>query len=143
MLSFSGRASAAERNIKGWFTLDVPDGWAVSYKKQGGNDVCFNELYARIDSPDGSEAITFEYASAEGLDSRQFAENASGNLGGSSPVVETDHGKYCDYGFVFTDNGAKTAARAFMIESVGIVMRSRNGNFDNLCGIIRAFNGGW
>jgi len=125
MLAFSAVAHAANRNFDGWFTLDVPNGWKAEQ----------DDLFVQITSPNGSEVITFEYASAEGMDPYQFAESSSSKLGGNSPVVETDRG---DFEFVFTNNGVKTNARAFMIESVGIVMRS-HGGFDNLYSILDTF----
>jgi len=94
-----------------------------------------DELFVRLVSPGEEDVITFEYSSAEGMDSRQYAENVSGSLGGSSPVTETDRG---DFEFVYIDNGVSTSARAFMIDSIGIVISSRR-DFNNIYGVLESF----
>ena len=127
MLAFSMTAYAAVQNMNGWFSIDVPGDWVVNKAE--------DELFVRIASPGEEEVITFEFSSAEGMDSRQYAENASGRLGGSSPVNETNRG---DFEFVYMNNGVSTAARAFMIESVGIVTKSGHG-FDDIYNILDTF----
>jgi hypothetical protein len=126
-LTFGVTAQAAVQSINGWFSIDVPDGWTTHNSEEG--------LFVSITSPEGTEIITFEYASAEGMDPCQFAENNSGNLGGSSPVVETERG---DYEFMYTDNDATVTARAFMVESIGIVMKTQQG-FDGIYKILDTF----
>lgn len=134
-LSSGKGAYAAEYFVDGWLMLNVPDDWTIERTSDDlyGRVVWPEEgLFTRVSSPDGEEVMTFEHASSEGLDSRQFAENVSGHLKGSSPVVKTERG---DFEFVFTEDGVKTTARAFMIESVGIVMRSRK-RFNRLYDLI-------
>jgi len=105
-------AHAAVQNMNGWFSIDVPAGWTVHQAEE--------ELFVSITSLDGSGIVTFEYASVEEMDSRQFADNKSGSLGGSSPV-EIERG---EYEFVLTDG---TLVRAFMVGSVGIVIKTQYG----------------
>jgi len=124
MLVFSAVAYAATHKFDGWFSIDVPAGWTVE-----GSGV---DMFVRAASPDGSESITFEYASAEGMNSREFAEYTLGILGGSGSVAETNYG---DFEFVL-QNG--NSVRALMLGCVGIVMKSTRG-YDNLHGIIKTF----
>jgi hypothetical protein len=126
-LIFGMTANAAVQNMNGWFSIDVPEDWTVNKPEDG--------LFVRLISPEGDEVVTFEYSSSEGMDSRQYAENMSGSLGGSSPVKETERG---DFEFVYADNGVDTTARAFMIGSVGIVMTSPR-EFDDIYGILDTF----
>jgi hypothetical protein len=126
-LIFSTTSHAAVQNMNGWFSIDVPEDWVVKKAE--------NELFVCIASPEEEEVIAFEFSSAEGMDSRQYAENLSGSLGGSSPVTETDRG---DFEFVYIDNGVSTTARAFMIESVGIMMKSEH-DFDNVYNVLDTF----
>ena len=124
MLVFNAVAYAVTHNFDGWFSIDVPVGWAV---EGSGAD-----MFVRVMSPDGSESITFEYTSAEGMDSREFAEYTLGILEGNNPVVETDYG---DFEFVLK-NGNNV--RALMLGNVGVVMKSVSG-FDTLHSIIGTF----
>jgi hypothetical protein len=117
-LMFGAVAHATVQNMDGWFSIDVPDGWTVN--KTG-------DMFISIASPNGTEVVTFEYASAEGMDPHQFALSMSGG----NPVVITDRD---DYEFVCSD----TTARAFMIESIGVVMKAQNG-FDNIYEILATF----
>ena len=126
-LIFSLAAHASVQNMNGWFSIDVPEDWMVKKTE--------DELFVRLVSPGEEDVITFEYSSAEGMDSRQYAENVSGSLGGSSPVTETDRG---DFEFVYIDNGVSTSARAFMIDSIGIVISSRR-DFNNIYGVLESF----
>ena len=126
IFAFGACACAATHDFDGWFSIDVPAGWSIE-----GSGV---DMFVSIASPDGVDSITFEYAGAEGMDSHQFAEYASGILGGDSIVVETDFG---DFEFAL-QNGSK--AHALMIGNVGIVMSSAHG-FDNLHSILETFVG--
>jgi len=126
MLAFNAVAYAVTHNFDGWFSIDVPAGWTV---EGSGAD-----MYVRVASLDGSESITFEYASAEGMGSREFAEYTLGILGGSGSVTETNYGSF---GFTLP-NGSNV--RALMTGCVGVVMKSVRG-FDNLQGIIETFVG--
>jgi len=121
VLMFSTGAYAARQVFNG-FSVEVPVGWGVTGNGDG---------WGALIAPNGTESISFEYSSAEGMDSCQFAKNVSDNLGGSS-VVETDRG---DYEFTFISNGVKTNARAFMVMSVGVVMKTQGG-FDKLYGVL-------
>ena len=109
--------------MDGWFSIYVHND--LESEQSGGRFICQYNLSG------STEVITFKYASAERMDSFQFAKNTSGKFGGSNLIVKTDSD---DYEFVC--NG--TTSRAFMIESVGVVMTSQN-CFDNLYGIIGTF----
>ena len=107
----------AARQVFTGVSVEVPDGWHVAVDGGG-----WGSLSSGIDT------ISFEYSSEEGMDSQQFAENVSGILGGSSPVVDTGNG---DFEFVL--NGAPV--RACMVGSVGIVMKAQS-SFDKLYGVL-------
>lgn len=124
MLVFNTVAYAVTHNFDGWFSIDVPAGWTV---EGSGTD-----MFVRVMSPDGTESITFEYASEEGMGSREFAEYTLGIMGGSGSVVETGYGSF---GFTL-QNG--NSVRALMLGCVGVVMKSVRG-FDNLQSIIETF----
>lgn len=116
VLAFSTGAFAA-RQVFNEVSVEVPDGWHVAVDNSG-----WGSLSSGIDT------ISFEYSSEEGMDSRQFAENVSSLLGGSSPVAETVNG---DFEFVL--NGFPV--RAFMVGSVGIVLKAQS-SFDKLYGVL-------
>jgi hypothetical protein len=123
-LMFGAVAYAAVQNMDGWFHIDVPEEWIVEKVEDG--------FFVSIASPDGTEVITFEYANREGMDAYQFAISASDKFGGASPVVEADQDVY---EFTISENGVNTAVRAFMFESIGIIMKSQHG-FDGLYNIL-------
>jgi len=112
VLAFSTSAYAARQVFNG-VSVEVPTGWGVVVDKDG---------WGALVSPNGTESISFEYSSAEGMDSCQFAKNVADNLGGSA-VVETNSG---DFAFTFLNNGVNTNARAFMVLSVGVVMKTQS-----------------
>jgi hypothetical protein len=124
MFTFEAAAYSAIRNFGGRFEVDIPDDWIVEEREE--------DMYVRIQSPDGLESIVFEYATREAMNSHQFAERSSEKRGGTSPVIETD---FDVYEFMFREGETDFVGRAFMVASLGVLMISQ-GIFENLYQII-------
>jgi len=123
---FGVTAHAAKQSFYG-FSIDVPIGWQAVEDK--------GEYSVTITAPDGAESIKFKHASREFISAYTFAQSAAYDVGGSDPVEAADG----DFEFVFTDNGIKTNARTKHVESWGIVLMSKSGNFDRVTAILNSW----
>jgi len=125
-LVFSVAALAAKQSFYG-FSIDVPNGWQAIEDK--------GDYSVTISALDGSESIKFKHASREFTSAHSFAQSAAYDVGGSNPVEAIDG----DFEFEFMDNGVKVFALTKHIESWGIVMMSKNADFDRVKAILSSW----